>query len=973
MFRRIIQPVAIFTVAILMLVLTAARLGAQAQAANGNIEGVVRDTTGAALPGVSVTVTNTDTGTERTSLSNADGVYRAVLLPLGKYKVTAELQGFKTFEQQGVTLSAGQTVLINVELAVGSVSETVTVTSESPVAQPGKIDLGRTIGEQEVRNLPLVSRNPYNFAFLQANVTGFENPEFGVPRINANGTQMRTNYQLDGNTNTEKDRAGLRMLPISEVLVREVKVITNGFAPEFGQTTGMVYNAITPSGTNSMSGSASFRFRRNAMSSRPFFLPDTARKPDTDVNDVTATLGGPVVRDRWHYYGAYEYTDRSLVTGTQVITVNPTAADALGINLPASGVIPASQSVNFLFGKTDYQMSVSNRLSFRYFLFKNFSPSNIGGGLTTTDRATDFTDRMDSVAAQLVSTIGGSKLNELRVQYARRHQFRTLNDSAADGPAITVDRVANFGGPRIGDGNSVGFDFTQGIWQVVDNITWIRGRHGLKAGIDAQFIADDRVRGERFLYTFPTIDAYNAARFGTNRVGYTSLQQDFGNLTADYASAFYGLFVQDDWQVNPRVKVLFGVRYDLFDIPEARTFAANRFSQDFTIDKNNFAPRVGVSWAVDDRATTVVRASVGLMYEPPLIDFYDNAILNNGDPRAYTVSVAGTAANAPAFPTNLAAAPPGFVLPRQSITAVDPDFATQYAWLTNVQVERALRSDMSLAVGYVGSIGRNLPVLMDINLVPTSQSLGDGRPIYSTTVNASTRVDPTFDHVNVFQSIGEATYNAFTATLSKRMTKGWQAQATYTFAHGEDDSPLTGTYVVGSNDDRVSDPSNLSRERGVTPFHQAHTFAVATVLAPEFSGDGLMTALMNNNQLGIILQSNSGLPFNLRSNLDLNLDGVTNDRPLNIERNAGRLGSVFYLDLRYSRFIPLRDTQRIELFFEAKNLFNVENLAGVNRVVATDAAGNPSSPLSFEGGDYPTAGKSGYDQRQMQLGIKVVF
>ena len=118
-----------------------------------------------------------------------------------------------------------------------------------------------------------------------------------MPRINANGAQMHTNYQIDGNTNTEKDRAGLRLLPMSEVLVREVKVVTNGFAPEFGQTTGMVYNAITPSGTNSVHGSASFRFKRNAMSARSV-LPraDGARKPDTEANDVTATLGGPIRR-----------------------------------------------------------------------------------------------------------------------------------------------------------------------------------------------------------------------------------------------------------------------------------------------------------------------------------------------------------------------------------------------------------------------------------------------------------------------------------------------------------------------------------------------------------------------------------------------------------------------------------------------------------------------------------------------------
>jgi Carboxypeptidase regulatory-like domain/TonB dependent receptor len=941
---------------------------AQAQAANGNIEGSVHDTTGAALPGVTVTVTNMDTGTARTSITNDEGVYRAILLPLGRYKIVAELQGFKTLEQQGITLSAGQTALINLQLGVGSVAETVTVTSESPVAQPGKIDLGRTIGENEIKNLPLVSRNPYNFAFLQANVTGFENNEFGVPRINANGTQMRTNYQIDGNTNTEKDRAGLRLLPVSEVLVREVKVITNGFAPEFGQTTGMVYNAITPSGTNTLGGSASFRLRRNDMSSRPFFLAPTALKPDTEVNDFTATLGGPVVKDKMHYYAAYEYVDRSLITGGQVITVAPSAAQTLGLDVPASGVIPAHQKVNFLFGKTDYQINAANRLSARYFLFKNFSLSNIGGGLTTPDRATDFTDRMDSASAQLVSTLGSDKLNELRVQYARRHQFRTLSDTAAEGPAITVAGVANFGGPRGGDTTAVGFDFNQGIWQVIDNLTWIRGKHGFKAGIDAQFIADDRVRGDRFLYTFPTSDAYLAARNGAAPFNYTSLQQDFGDLTAGYNSAFYGFFIQDDWQVSSRMKLLYGLRYDLFDVPSARTFAPNPYSQDFTIDKNNLAPRVGFSWSLDDRATTVLRASMGLMYEPPLIDFYDNAILGNGDPRAYTVTVAGTAAGAPAFPTSLANVPAGFVLPRQSITAVDPDFATQSAWLTNVQIERALRNDMSFAVGYVNSIGRNLPVLMDVNLIPTGQTLGDGRPVYSTTVSPTTRVDPTFDHVNMFQSIGESSYNAFTATFNKRMTHGWQAQATYTFAHGEDNAPLTGTYVVGSGDDRVSDPSNLSRDQGVTPFHQTHTFVVSSVIAPSFTGDGLKTALLNHNQLGLIMQANGGLPFNIRSNQDLNRDGQANDRPLGIDRNTGRLGRVVYLDLRYSRFIPLRDAQRMELFFEAKNLFNTENVAAVNRVVTTDAAGTPSAPLPD-----PFPPTSGYDQRQMQVGVKFVF
>jgi hypothetical protein len=948
---------------VLMLVLAgAARSFAQSQAVNGTIEGTVSDESGAALPGVSVTVSNLDTGDTRVVVTNDGGVYRAPLLPLGRYRVAAELQGFKKFEQQGLTISAGQSAVINVTLSVGSMSETVTVTSEAPIAEPGKIDLGRTIGETEIRNLPLVSRNPYNFAFLQANVTGYENNEFGVPRINANGSQMHTNYQIDGNTNTEKDRAGLRMLPISEVLVREVKVITNGFAPEFGQTTGMVYNAITQSGTNNIRGSASFRFKRNAMSSKPFFLASTARKPDTEANDVTATVGGPIQKDKWHYFGAYEYVDRSLITGGSVITVTPADAQALGINLPSSGVIPAHQKVNFGFGKTDYQLSAGSLLSVRYFGFKNFSPSNVGGGLTTTDRATDFTDRMDSTSAQLVSTIGGSMLNELRVQYARRHQFRTQGISV-DGPAITVAGRANFGGARLGDGNSVGFDFSQGISQAIDNVSWIRGKHAFKAGIDAQWIGDERVRGDLFLYNFATINDYLAAKSGANPKAYSNFQQQLGDVTASYDSAFYGVFVQDDWQIAPRVKLLYGLRYDVFDVPEARQFAANPYSN-FAIDKNNVGPRAGVAWAVDQSARTVVRASVGLMYEPPLLDFYDNAILNNGDPKSYNVGpVLPTAAGAPAFPTDLASPPPGFVLPKQSINAVDPNFETQSAWLSNIQLERAINTDLAVTVGYVNSTGRNLPVLMDVNLVASGDVLSDGRPIFS-----AARVNPTFDHINVFQSIAESSYNAFTATLSKRMSHGWMTQATYTLARGVDNAPLTGTYVVGSGDDRASDPTNLDRDKGVTPFNQTHTLSVSAVVAPVVGGDGLAAMLLNNNQVGVILQANSGLPFNIRSNVDLNKDGVTNDRPVGIERNSGRLGRVANLDLRYSRFVPVRGTWRGELFFEAKNLFNVQNVSSVNRIVTTDAFGVPAAALPST---FP--GNAGYDQRQMQLGVKFSF
>ncbi len=783
MLRKIVFAIA--------LALSAGPAFAQSQAANGTIEGTIADSSGGVLPGVTVTVTNIDTGLERSLVTNIDGQYRGLLLTLGQYKVAAELQGFKKAEQTGIALRAGDTATINFSLEVGTVSETVTITAEAPIAQPGKIDLGRTIGDTELHNLPLPSRNPYNFAFLQANVTGYENTEFGVPRINANGTQMRTNYQLDGNTNTEKDRAGLRLLPISEVLVREVKVVTNGFAPEFGQTTGMVYNAITQSGTNTFTGSASYRFKRNSMSANPFFLAAGARRPDTEADNVTAALGGPLVKDKAFFFGAYEYVNRSLITGGNIIAVKKDDAARLGITLPESGVIPANQSVPFAFGKVDYQVAPSTLLTGRYFFFQNLSLSNIGGGLTTTDRATDFRDKMGSAAFQANSTIGASKLNEFRYQFAQRHQFRTIGTGVA-GPAITVSGIAQFGGPRIGDGNSVGFDFTQRIHQVIDNFTWVKGSHALKIGFDVQFIGDERVQGENFQYTFPTIDSYLAAKSGANPFGYNALQQTFGKLDINYNSRFYGFFLQDDWQVTPRLKLLYGLRYDVFDVPEVRTFAQNIYNgTEFAIDKNNWGPRLGLAWTLDDAGQTVVRASMGRMFEPPLLDFYDNAILNNGDPLRYNVSVAGSAVGAPAFPTSLASAPAGFVLPSQSLTAVDPE-VRDAAGVAHQRAGRARTDDRHLRGGGLRELGGAQPAGAGRReLIPTGATLGDGRPVYSTTVNAATRVNPTFDHVNQFQSIGESAYNAFTATLTKRMQKGFQGQATYTLARGVDNAPLT--------------------------------------------------------------------------------------------------------------------------------------------------------------------------------------
>ncbi len=231
-------------------------------------------------------------------------------------------------------------------------------------------------------------------------------------------------------------------------------------------------------------------------------------------------------------------------------------------------------------------------------------------------------------------------LNELRVQYARRHQFRTQGLSV-EGPAVTVTGVAQFGGARLGDGNSVGFDFNQGITQVIDNVSWIRGRHALQGrhrrAVDRRR-ADSRraVHSTRSRPPMPIwLRRAEPIRSATRRCSSCSAtgrrQLQFGVLRLLRPGRLAGHAAAESCSTASDTTCSTFRR-------RGRS-PPTRMSQDFTVDKNNFAPRAGLSWAVDPSARTVVRASVGLMYEPPLLDFYDNAILNNGDPASFTVSV----------------------------------------------------------------------------------------------------------------------------------------------------------------------------------------------------------------------------------------------------------------------------------------------------------------------------------------------
>jgi len=957
---------------------------AQSTAANGAIEGTISDSSGGVLPGVSVTIVNAETGAGRTVVTNEKGIYRAPLLPLGTYTVSAELQGFKKFEQKDIKLSVGQTQTVNAVLAVGTVSETITVSSsELPALETSRIDIGHTMSDLEVHNLPLVARNPYNFALVQPGVTGIENVEFGVPRLAANGAAMRINYMIDGNTNTEKDRAGLRLLPMSEVMIQEVKVVTTGFAPEFGQTMGMVYNAVTPSGTNTFKGEGGYLFRRKPFSAFPFFFgcgsatiaancpaitAPADQKPDTRTDTGTADLGGPIIKNKLFFYAGWEQTRRDL-SSINLITADPTLVAVVGVK-PQPAAAPNVQTAKFAIGKGDYQINNNNRLTARWIRFHNDAPYNAGAGTNTLERQTDFLDAMDSTGGQLVTSIGATKLNELRFQYAHRHQSSIANADSGTGPAVNITGppAIGFGGPTSGTGQgNAGFDFKQNITQVIDNLTYIRAAHAYKFGFDFQHIYDERTNAPQFAYTFATLAAYQAAKSGVAPFGYSSMSQIQGNLSFNMSTNVFSAFVQDDWQVAPSLKLLYGVRYDLYNYPAGIADAPLTQTHEFNIDRNNFGPRVGAAWSLDP--STVLRASTGVMFDQPILGGYEQALVQSGSPRSPTYTFNGGAAGSPAFPNGIATAG---TLPPQSPWAIDPAFVVAHTWQSNAQIERAIGRNFTAFAGFMYATGSSLPVVTNINPINPVSTLADGRPVFNATANASTRLDPRFNVIQEVQSIGESTFKSMTIGTTKRFARGLSLNLQYSLGKGLDNTPLLTQLTVQAENGR-SDPTNLDRDLGPNPLDIRHSFNGNIVYVSEsHSSNTVVRQLLSGNEIGVLIQINSGLPLNTPSSRELNNDGVTNsDRPLFVARNSLYLAARKNVDLRYTRVIPIQGPVRAEVIAELKNVFNTEQLAGISTTIVTDTLGNPAAPIPTD--PYQFVNPSGYEQRKFQLGFKVRF
>src|SRR5215467_11670491 len=421
---------------------------AQSESINGTIRGRISDPSDQAVASARVTAVNMATGYSRSVTSGDDGYYVIPILPIGTYTVTVTKDGFTTLKFTDIALQAGREAVVDGALKLGAVTTSVEVSGGAPVVDAAQTNISRTISEVEVQNLPLTSRNPYNWIMFQPGVSGHPNPELGIPRtLNTNGFVDRINYQMDGMVDTEADRYGLRLFPISSVYVSEVQTVSNSFAPEFGGTTGNIYNVITGSGTNSLHGM--FQWIRGPVdtTARPILLPATRPKPNLLLNSYAMNAGGPIKKDKLFIFGAYEHLYRALPVPITVSPANQAGLEAIGVPASQFGTAPSVQHAQFLDVRADWNINQQNRVFARMNYFRNEFPFNTAvGGLNLIAAEADFRDRAYVSGLQWVSTISSRSLNEFRFSYPYRNEKHIAGPLTGPQPAVTISGVANLSG-----------------------------------------------------------------------------------------------------------------------------------------------------------------------------------------------------------------------------------------------------------------------------------------------------------------------------------------------------------------------------------------------------------------------------------------------------------------------------------------------------------------------------------------------
>ncbi len=608
------------------------------QESTAEIRGRVMDAQNAAIPGAIVTITNQATGVVRQTVSTADGTYFITAVAPGLYLLEAGLPGFAKYLRRDVRLDLGRTATLDVQLSVGGLAETVTITSETPLVDLTSKEIGGNVTNREVTMLPSVNGNFVGMvALLPGVISNISTESFGSDAVSANGLDSRNNnFMLDGANNNDDvigQRAGSQARTPLEA-VAEFQVITNQYDAEFGRTTGAIINAISKAGTNAFHGVAGGLWQDAGMTGKDFFVSQNGlQKPNTQLQTYRANLGGPVVKDKAHFFFNLE---RVMIDRANTITI-PARPEFNG------SPVTEDRVWNTL-ARFDHQLSLNHTWAVRW--LRESSPQlnqivpvvlTVPVAVTlpvTVNASREENDVDQTLVATLNSVLGGNRLNTLRVNFTQEDvSFANANFNANGQDQAALNPQLNFL-TFVDQQNAVAQARVNDAYQIDDTMSWFvsgfGGGHDLKFGgqheyVGAQSTAQDNANGT---FSFRTDQSFNAsdARTYPERL----MIRVPGSLNRYQKAHFVAAFAQDKWHVSNRTTVSLGLRYDVEVQPISEVDnPAFPDPAKYPLDTNNIAPRIGVTYDLLGDGRSVVRGGYGRFYDKTHFELI-SAILTAG-------------------------------------------------------------------------------------------------------------------------------------------------------------------------------------------------------------------------------------------------------------------------------------------------------------------------------------------------------
>lgn len=846
------------------------------------LTGRVIDPSGRAVPRAQILVRNLATLLDHSVTTNNEGIYEIPALPVGTYRMQVKARGFRLYTAEALTMDVARTVVLEVHLEVGEISDEVTVRSQPPLIDEVTISVGHVIDGRTVQEIPLNGRYFLDLAALvpgsvTASQTGFSTVPFrglGALAINTAGNREDTvNYVINGVTLNDPLYNGINFQPSIDT-VQEFKIDNSTLSAEYGQNSGAVINVATRSGGSEFHGEL-FEFLRNdALDARNFFTLTSSKPPPFKRNEFGGDLGGPLIKGRtfvfFSYEGLRQKQDVDLNSVVLTDAQRTSAGEGVIANLirliPRTNFIDSSGTPRFIssapapVNADQWGMDISHILTKSDHLHGYYSAYHTKDlepgirGTTIPGFGSNIIPLHQFFSLNETHTFG-RRINELRLGVNRLSSATLPNaplnpaDFGIRGginqpiglPQISVAGGAlNFGGPSVVPSSSGRAVFVAG-----DTISCLCGRHSLKMGVEFRQLLNNLHRLGTGLFNFPSVAAFLADNAN-------SFSVTLGDQSSSTKQGALGLFVQSNYKWRPNLTLELGLRYEWNLTPDERygrfivfdptNASLERVGQGgkeiYHENDRNFEPRLGFAWDPFKDEKTSVRAAYAILVDQPTPYIVVGTAANPplALPLAYAGSIRLDNAIDVAQATGLAPA------------TVDHGYDNAYLQSWNFNVQRELLRGVALMAGYFGSKGTHLTLQRNIN-----QPIDGVRPFPAVSLSSAILPGTPLGNITQTESTGNSSYNALWVSANRRLASGLQINASYTWSKSLDYNSLTSMGAV------VENAYNLHADRGLSDFDARQRFVTSALYSLPFTGKWFIEGW----QAAMVLTAQSGSPVNI--------------------------------------------------------------------------------------------------------------